>query len=566
MSNGIRGIPRYQNGDPERDATALQDPLQSIIEQQKANLPPRDPGQPSIYPTPSRASKIGQHLRYGIPELAQGAARGGARRAFELARTLGAESVGGPGGWITETPYGQIGGGIGSLANEMNVAADAAALVRGIGHFFKGNIPEGFVESLSAVPGLGFLAAGPLKALRAKRGLEAMSRSRLRDAISDALPAEGTGNEWMNLLYRKEDVTPKPPHPGGVNTFMNPFHVLHPKQKFAWRPKTFAEGEGEWTGLQSLLAENRSRVFTRDELLQHMDEHGVNLKETWRGTRQEPFAGSAREAATKELDRLLKEEDYLGLDRISDARGAIRDTPDFAERWDVSPELEIQLDDEPGLREIRLRLEAELDRLRKAAHSGPTLAKHSRESVAAQNKRFRRMNEIHRTIIKLEAQRIHDPRGQFTEGHWEEPNVLVHLRMSDRFYVNPATGRKEKVLFLEEIQSDWHEEGRKRGYRTKAAQQKLRAAQQKLRAAQQKLDESDRALKKLGDKYEPEIQKILRDATQEDLDAATPAFQQRLRAFAEEQGLLCVGGGLRGVSRDTTHSPSWTVYAYRRMD
>ncbi|PKN36610.1 MAG: hypothetical protein CVU62_13915 [Deltaproteobacteria bacterium HGW-Deltaproteobacteria-2] len=43
--------------------------------------------------------------------------------------------------------------------------------------------------------------------------------------------------------------------------------------------------------------------------------------------------------------------------------------------------------------------------------------------------------------------------------HWEEPNVLAHIRMNDR-----VDAEGNKVLFLEEVQSDWHQEGRKKGY------------------------------------------------------------------------------------------------------
>ena len=43
--------------------------------------------------------------------------------------------------------------------------------------------------------------------------------------------------------------------------------------------------------------------------------------------------------------------------------------------------------------------------------------------------------------------------------HWEDPNVLVHLRMSDR-----VTDGK-KTLLVDEVQSDWHQAGRERGYK-----------------------------------------------------------------------------------------------------
>jgi hypothetical protein len=49
----------------------------------------------------------------------------------------------------------------------------------------------------------------------------------------------------------------------------------------------------------------------------------------------------------------------------------------------------------------------------------------------------------------------------FRGGHFDEPNVLAHMRLNDR------TGPEgERILFIEEIQSDWHQKGRKAGYKT----------------------------------------------------------------------------------------------------
>ena len=48
----------------------------------------------------------------------------------------------------------------------------------------------------------------------------------------------------------------------------------------------------------------------------------------------------------------------------------------------------------------------------------------------------------------------------YTGGHWDEPNVLAHIRTNER----DVGGRK--ALHIEEIQSDWHQQGQKRGYQT----------------------------------------------------------------------------------------------------
>jgi uncharacterized protein YidB (DUF937 family) len=44
----------------------------------------------------------------------------------------------------------------------------------------------------------------------------------------------------------------------------------------------------------------------------------------------------------------------------------------------------------------------------------------------------------------------------FRSGHFDEPNILVHARVTDRTGPNG-----EKVLYVEEIQSDWHQQARK---------------------------------------------------------------------------------------------------------
>lgn len=53
-------------------------------------------------------------------------------------------------------------------------------------------------------------------------------------------------------------------------------------------------------------------------------------------------------------------------------------------------------------------------------------------------------------------------RGQrFTSRHWNRFNVLAHVRFAEHI---GADGKR--TLFIEELQSDWHQEGRTEGYRT----------------------------------------------------------------------------------------------------
>lgn len=53
----------------------------------------------------------------------------------------------------------------------------------------------------------------------------------------------------------------------------------------------------------------------------------------------------------------------------------------------------------------------------------------------------------------------------YKSSHWSEPNILAHVRFDER---TDAYGKR--VLHIAEIQSDWHQAGRKKGYRSKAPQ------------------------------------------------------------------------------------------------
>jgi hypothetical protein len=51
---------------------------------------------------------------------------------------------------------------------------------------------------------------------------------------------------------------------------------------------------------------------------------------------------------------------------------------------------------------------------------------------------------------------------EYRSSHFSEPNILAHMRVNDRI---DADGKK--MLLVEEIQSDWHQAGREKGYATK---------------------------------------------------------------------------------------------------
>jgi hypothetical protein len=47
----------------------------------------------------------------------------------------------------------------------------------------------------------------------------------------------------------------------------------------------------------------------------------------------------------------------------------------------------------------------------------------------------------------------------YRSSHWSDPNVLAHMRVNDR-----VDAQGKKMLLIEEVQSDWHQAGREKGY------------------------------------------------------------------------------------------------------
>ena len=75
----------------------------------------------------------------------------------------------------------------------------------------------------------------------------------------------------------------------------------------------------------------------------------------------------------------------------------------------------------------------------------------------------------------------------YKHGHWAAgtSNVIGHMRMKDRI-----TPDGKKVLFLEELQSDWHQAGRKKGYSQVASREEMVNAQDEVARLQRERNEA----------------------------------------------------------------------------
>lgn len=71
---------------------------------------------------------------------------------------------------------------------------------------------------------------------------------------------------------------------------------------------------------------------------------------------------------------------------------------------------------------------------------------------------------------------------RYQSSHFDEPNILAHARVSDRVGPNG-----ERILHVEEVQSDWHQEGRKKGYKTPDIEARLKGSEEEIEKIAHKL-------------------------------------------------------------------------------
>jgi hypothetical protein len=126
---------------------------------------------------------------------------------------------------------------------------------------------------------------------------------------------------------------------------------------------------------------------------------------------------------------------------------------------------------------------------------------------------------------------------QYKSSHWNELNVVAHLRMNDRMIDN------KKSLHIEEIQSDWHQQGREQGYKiTDAQKQQLENIDNKLTSG---LSEKD-----IGN---PDMNDVLKTAT--DKKIITPEEANNYKEWSK---------GENSNIPDAPFKKTWTELALKR--
>ena len=340
------------------------------------------------------------------------------------------------------------------VVGEAKSAYEADQAFKNMGRTFRGGdyfssagyLGEGLTGLLGAVPVLGLGVTGVNKLTKPIAEQAPVFYSKLTNFFKDAPQKKAQGKQWQGMLE---------PQKSGVKS-----------------------EEVEYTGIKSLLDENPDKVFTKEELKDVADSNRIEVEERVYGLPEGgvfPFDEWAEENFPKEWQRatgFLEEGDtdaFLGIQRVlfkEYEKGLLKGT-DLETRHDS-----YQLKGGENYRELVLKLpqkevtsnykitpeivNGETRYAVRDAETGNLLLDWNGEDHTGRY--YRTEEEAQRALRGAPTKE--KPLFSYTS-HFPDANPLLHVRFNDRI---DADGGKQ--LFIEELQSDWAQRGREKGFKS----------------------------------------------------------------------------------------------------
>jgi len=227
-----------------------------------------------------------------------------------------------------------------------------------------------------------------------------------------------------------------------------------PQEKMSgskWKSQLLSRGansdEMKWTTLLNYLEDNKDKSVSKNDIRQYLKDNRIQVVEVVKD------GGISEE----EIDTLLNDE--VGQDMTRDEARAFLEND---ERQDDTKFSQYQLEGEKGnYKEVLVTMpskdtnyQIEFDNYISELAKKYGVSESSVGSLILTETEQEKFNTIKNGLIKQRK-----GKSIFKSSHFEDPNILVHLRMNTR---TDADGNK--VLFLEEIQSDWGQIGKKEGF------------------------------------------------------------------------------------------------------
>jgi len=304
--------------------------------------------------------------------------------------------------------------------------------------------------------------------------------------------------------------------------------------------------ELNYTGVKDFLNSNSDRPISKKELLDFMKNNRIEVVEVVLGVvkvkesdlelTERPILGGwsvTLKSNGKKIDIVGKEEasNLEEAKRVAALRSFSEDTTKFSDK----------------------QLEGEKENYKEVLVTLPRKSNLDDISDKLFSKKYTELNASERVSVKREARsqgQVVDESNTFRSSHFDEPNILVHLRMNTRTDVDG-----NKVLFIEEVQSDWGQQGKREGFTEATPQADIDAVgnynkvTNKIKAVEAKIVDAI-----LGGK-EPEISKELNDLKKE---------REALKPLLPKNAVIEDGFANIQVKKSTPQAPfvtdtnSWT--------
>ncbi|MEY3670180.1 MAG: hypothetical protein RL258_1576, partial [Pseudomonadota bacterium] len=278
------------------------------------------------------------------------------------------------------------------------------------------------LEQEFAGPPTGAIQLQAAQAPRSQLGMY----SNAEQAALNLPQAKGTGNQFLAQLSKTPGVKP---------------------------------AELEWTGLSDFLKAKGDKPVTKAEIQDYLAANRVEVQEVRLG-----------EGKVKSFEQWAEDEG-LTPEAIRDFGPSLRNSyeafnQNASQKIDAAKYAQYTLPGGENYREILLTLPTTL-RQTDAAR----LAKLNQliDEKTGPNSGYSALSDDERLAIRAEIKPLRNERSEleskkikYKSSHYkDQPNILAHMRVNDR---TDADGNK--VLFVEELQSDWGQSGRDQGFKT----------------------------------------------------------------------------------------------------